>query len=203
MRIELNIGLNVANGDNSMRARSARVGMALAALSGRWLVLDRRAYSNTEETLILRCFVPVEEVETFNFVVFELAMDLQQDCIAAYNAAAMSGSLIGPNTAAWGEFNPDFFIRFDESDGLAQIYTPVKSAAAGYMGHGARTGGLQAHSMGDEYPYIIHGITTGPTAPTEYQVMDSRTGNTSQRFPTYMSAYIHYTSLRVRNLMHS
>ncbi len=202
MRIELNIGLNVANGDNSMRARSARVVTAFRALAG-WATLDRRAQSNTEETLIMVCHVPAEDLDEFNQVVFDLAMDLQQDCIAAYNAAACSGALIGPNTAAWGEFNPEFFIRYEPADGLAQIYTPVKSAAAGYMGHGARSGGLQAHSMGDEYPYIIHGITTGPHAPTEYQVMDSRTGNTSQRFPTYMSAYIHYTSLRVRNLMHS
>lgn len=202
MRIELNIGLNVANGDNSEDLRTNRGTSAYRQLS-RWAQYGRYAQSSTEETLVVVCSVPVEEVDEFNQVVFELAMDLQQDCIAAYNAAACSGALIGPNTAAWGEFNPEFFIRFDEADGPAQIYTPVKTAAMGYTGHGARTGGLQAHSMGDEYPYIIHGITTGPHAPTEYQVMDSRTGNTSQRFPTYLSAHIHYTSLRVRNLMHS
>lgn len=90
-----------------------------------------------------------------------------------------------------------------EAMDLAPVRAAQADARCQYLGHGARSGGLQAHSMGDEYPYIIHGITTGPHAPTEYQVMDSRTGNTSQRFPTYMSAYIHYTSLRVRNLMHS
>lgn len=72
-----------------------------------------------------------------------------------------------------------------------------------YTGHGARTGGLQGHSVGTEYPYIIMGVADRYEAPTEYVVMDSRTGNRSQRFPTYMAAYIHLTSLRVRNCMHS
>jgi len=77
------------------------------------------------------------------------------------------------------------------------------STAVSYSGHGARTGGLQAHSIGDEYPYIIMGVADRLEAPTEYQVMDSRTGNRSKRHPTYMAAYIECMSLRVRNLMHS
>lgn len=72
-----------------------------------------------------------------------------------------------------------------------------------YTGHGANTGGLQMHSVGDEYPYIIHGVADSWEQPTQYQVMDSRTGNRSQRFPTYMAAYIHCISLKTRNLMHS
>ena len=72
-----------------------------------------------------------------------------------------------------------------------------------YTGHGEKTGGLQGHSIGTEYPYIIIGVADSWYAPTEYQVMDSRTSNRSQRFPTYAAAYIHCAGLRIRNLMHS
>jgi len=79
----------------------------------------------------------------------------------------------------------------------------MSSLQVQYTGHGAKTGGLQGHSVGDEYPYIIMGVADRWEAPTEYVVMDSRTGNRSHRFPTYMRAYIELTSLRVRNCMHS
>ncbi len=72
-----------------------------------------------------------------------------------------------------------------------------------YTGHGANTGGLQAHSVGTDYPYMIVGIADRLEAPTEWQVMDCRTSNRSNRFPTYQRAVIEMTSLRTRNLMHS
>ena len=72
-----------------------------------------------------------------------------------------------------------------------------------YTGHGANTGGLQGHSIGTEYPYIIIGVADSWHAPTEYQVMDSRTSNRSNRFPTYQRALIELTAIRTRNLMHS
>lgn len=72
-----------------------------------------------------------------------------------------------------------------------------------YTGHGANTGGLQGHSVGADYPYMIIGVQDRLDAPTEWQVMDSRTSNRSQRYPTYKRAEIEMTSLRIRNLMHS
>ena len=72
-----------------------------------------------------------------------------------------------------------------------------------YTGHGANTGGLQGHSIGPDYPYLIIGVQDRLEAPTEWQVMDSRTSNRSPRFPTYQRAVIEMTSLRTRNLMHS
>lgn len=75
--------------------------------------------------------------------------------------------------------------------------------AVRYTGHGANTGGLQAHSIGTDYPYMIVGTQTGAHAPTEWQVMDCRTSNRSRRFPTYQRAVIEQASLRTRNLMHS
>ncbi len=72
-----------------------------------------------------------------------------------------------------------------------------------YTGHGINTGGLQGHSVGADYPYMIIGVQDRLEAPTEWQVMDSRTSNRSARFPTYQRAVIEMTSLRTRNLMHS
>jgi len=43
--------------------------------------------------------------------------------------------------------------------------------AVQYMGHGANTGGLQAHSIGDEYPLITH------MRGEFWRILDSRTGN--------------------------
>lgn len=72
-----------------------------------------------------------------------------------------------------------------------------------YTGHGDNTGGLQRHSIGTEYPYLIMGVQDRLEAPTEWVIMDTRTSNRSQRFPTYQRAVIELSSLRVRNLLHS
>lgn len=72
-----------------------------------------------------------------------------------------------------------------------------------YTGHGANTGGLQGHSIGPDYPYMIIGVADRLEAPTQWVVMDSRTSNRSPRFPTYARALIELTSLKIRNCMHS
>ena len=40
-----------------------------------------------------------------------------------------------------------------------------------YAGHGKRTGGLQQHSIGDVYPYIVYGHQSNPDSPVRYGVM--------------------------------
>lgn len=202
MIIELNIGLNVTNGDNRMAARSARAVVAFVALAG-WATFDRRADSATEDTLIMVCHVPSEELAVFNETIFALAQATRQDCIAVYNATSFFGALIGPNAAAWGEFNPEFFIRYD-AGATAQIYTPKAAAqSVTYTGHGAATGGLQGHSVGSDYPYMIVGVQDRAEAPTEWRVMDTRTSKMSDKFPTQQRAIIEMSSLRIRNCMHS
>lgn len=207
MIIELNIGLNVTSGDNSVHALISRQIRALQFLrNSAYLtnVLNNRlARSETEETLVVKLNASSGAENRIRQELFELAEYLEQDCIAVYNATGWSGELVGPNAAAWGAFNPDYFIRFNEHDPVAKIFTKKAESKVAYTGHGAKTGGLQGHSVGEEYPYIIMGIADRWEAPTEYVVMDSRTGNRSPRFPTYMRAYIELTSLRVRNCMHS
>jgi hypothetical protein len=41
------------------------------------------------------------------------ANELGQECIALYYPGAEFGQLIGPRAAAWGEFNPEFFLMPD------------------------------------------------------------------------------------------
>ncbi len=77
------------------------------------------------------------------------------------------------------------------------------STAVRYTGHGINTGGLQAHSVGTDYPYMIVGTQTGVHAPTEWQVMDCRTSNRSNRYPTYQRAVIELNALRTRNMVNS
>ena len=47
---------------------------------------------------------------------------------------------------------------------------------AQYTGHGANTGGLQAHSIGEGYPFIVVGIDNPAFEKTRWRVIDSRTG---------------------------
>lgn len=76
-------------------------------------------------------------------------------------------------------------------------------SAAQYSGHGANTGGLQMHSVGSDYPYMIIGVADSLDAPTQWQVQDSRTGNRGAKWRTYREALIDLTSIKVRNMMHS
>lgn len=206
MIIELNIGLDIAGKANLQSQRDSRAEFALDFLRANGITQNilgaRRAQSATEDTLVVELNVSSGAEQRLRDTVHALAVSLEQDCIAVYNATGWSGELVGPNAAAWGEFNPDYFIRFNETDGPAKIFTKKAESKVAYTGHGAKTGGLQGHSVGEEYPYIVMGVADRWEAPTEYVVMDSRTGNRSARFPTYMRAYIELTSLRVRNCMH-
>ena len=113
MIIELNIGLNVTNGDNSDEFRAHRATTALKALAcGAYtqnILGSRRAQSGTEDTLIVKLSVSSGSEQRLRQELFGLSEFLLQDCIAVYNATGWSGELVGPNAAAWGEFNPEFF----------------------------------------------------------------------------------------------
>lgn len=207
MQIELNIGLDIAGSANFQSLRDSRAQFALDVLSTTAVTQNilgsRRAQSGTEDTLIVKLNVSSGAENRFRKAIFDLADDLDQDCIAAYNATGWSGELVGPNAAAWGEFNPEFFIRFDESAPAAKIFTKKVEPKVAYTGHGAKTGGLQGHSVGSDYPYMVVGVQDRAEAPTEWRVMDTRTSKMSDKFPTQQRAIIEMSSLRIRNCMHS
>lgn len=70
-----------------------------------------------------------------------------------------------------------------------------------YTGHGAKTGGLQRHSVGDMYPFTV--IAKGVPGRIKWHAMDLRTGNEGHPRPTYKEAELDVYSVRLRNLMHS
>ena len=101
--MQLNIGLHTINGDTitvaaALRATS-RAGIPLTG----WRVAD----SATEPTLVARS--PLDSIKAVSKL-YELAVALEQDCIAA--RWDNGGLLIGPNTADWGEFDPQYFLEF-------------------------------------------------------------------------------------------
>jgi hypothetical protein len=79
--------------------------------------------SDTETTTVLR--TPVIDRQT----VFTLAVVLGQDCIAVWHPLVhgQPGELIGPDAAAWGEFNPEFFIL--PEGGRLATYLPLTAEA--------------------------------------------------------------------------
>ena len=71
-----------------------------------------------------------------------------------------------------------------------------------YMGHGANTGGLQAHSVGWEYPYTVIGVQRGPEGALRWAVMDTRNGQIGTDKATQRECSIEIASLKIRNMMH-
>jgi hypothetical protein len=112
MIIELNIGLDVAGSLNAQSQRDSRAEFAREALAFHAEILGaRRATSTTEDTLVLS--LDLERPRAgFYHAVYNLAINLSQDCIAVFEVEADNGALIGPNSVSWGEFNPEFFIRY-------------------------------------------------------------------------------------------
>lgn len=71
-----------------------------------------------------------------------------------------------------------------------------------YTGHGAKTGGLQQHSIGDLYPYTVMAVGHGPTK-LMYCAFDCRSGSTGRERHTYAEAERDIHTARIRNMMHS
>jgi hypothetical protein len=75
----------------------------------------------------------------------------------------------------------------------------MSTGANAYKGHGANTGGLQRHSVGDLYPYTV--IRKGARAE-QFLAFDMRTSNEGAPRRTYIEAAQDIASLRLRNMMH-
>ena len=117
MQVELNIGLERKDGVLPV----ATYRQALATLRTAVTPASDRTYT-------IRYFKDGESVEELGlFVAFDwkasaqelitfiglLSIDLGQDYIAVYVPDKGVGALVGPKAKEWGEFNIDFFRRFD------------------------------------------------------------------------------------------
>jgi hypothetical protein len=120
MRIELNIGLNIASSVNTSWQRDSRADFALKYLTKLGDFEARRAQSATEDTLVVVMIPEGDATGGFSKAAFRnaierLAYELDQDCIAVFNVDDNAGELVGSDPARvanWGEFNPEFFIRY-------------------------------------------------------------------------------------------
>lgn len=104
MEVILNIGLNTNAGT------TIEVNRALQAIadSGAFVLSSEVFVSDTEPTLVAT--VRDSERPGFDNRMAMLSSALRQDCVAVYSTAESTGDLYGPNAAAWGAFNPEFFI---------------------------------------------------------------------------------------------
>jgi hypothetical protein len=123
---ELNIRLRI-DGQPEKNTPAAVVTRALKAvrlldlLIGRNCLISTRAVDSeyvgpdaapvVETTLLVNVAGEIPGTSLRN-IVFAIAEELEQDCIAVYEPESGSGTLIGPKAVNWGSFNPDYFVRF-------------------------------------------------------------------------------------------
>ena len=121
MIIELNIGLNVNGEVNSQLQCEQRAKQALQFLKQKFSSVKSATYTNQYETndgtLVLEpgLFVRVSTVGSIfeiDKVIYDLAVELRQDCIAVYLPRSGVGKLIGPNADKWGKFDLTYFEQF-------------------------------------------------------------------------------------------
>ena len=121
---EMNIRLDIRGRRNSIADCTVRAQQAIDILHqafGQQRVQARREDAqvederlnqvNLEQNLIVRLEVP----KTIYAVRIgqQIAEDLEQDAVAIYLPGQRHGLLVGPNAHAWGDFDPEKFIRFD------------------------------------------------------------------------------------------
>ena len=125
MQVELNIGLDIKGQSNSLANCNVRAAQALGFLkeligpieSRRQLSQyeDNYGVLQLEDSLVVRFELPrAWGVIDVSGVAYVLAQNLEQDCIAVYFHDLDRGNLIGPNAAAWGEFDYNYFNRYDD-----------------------------------------------------------------------------------------
>lgn len=116
MQLEINIGLDVTGRPGNELAYAARTARALDLLGNRVRYSERfeTRYAGPEgDTIEASLFVRLDAQSMFSVVgvVYDIALELEQDCIAIYSPLINYGRLIGPRAAQWGEFDSSYFVR--------------------------------------------------------------------------------------------
>ena len=108
VRLTLNIGMAQPNGVGP----DLHPGEVLRTMSQTGFTVGRSEvrHSKSEMTLIVEIFhvTGYAAIQSIN----ALAKLLHQEAIAVRNEATQRGTLVGPKAAAWGPFNPDYFLDF-------------------------------------------------------------------------------------------
>lgn len=64
-----------------------------------------------EPTIVARVWVNRIDMGMWSDLLCQLALDMQQDCIAWYSPRREAGELVGPKSMDWGPFNIKYFHR--------------------------------------------------------------------------------------------
>jgi hypothetical protein len=99
----MNVGMQIGDGPEHLNFDQIR-----DALRARRIEVERAHVHVPAEGE--PCMVISSPGKLSRFAVCSLARRLGQDCIAVWNSLSEEGELIGPNAAAWGEFDPEQFI---------------------------------------------------------------------------------------------
>lgn len=122
MIVELNVGLDVVGRRNSIKDCEERARLALTFLRAKFSSIKSAKYENEYEgpsglTLEQGLYVKIKtDLSIFEVygAVYELAVGVEQECIATYNPRSGVGKLIGPSAGKWGTFDLDYFEQFPE-----------------------------------------------------------------------------------------
>lgn len=113
--ILINIGLNVA-GQPPLSLREALAVLMAERIS---VMAYAEHQSATEPTLVAHVILP-QAPDTRHpasegdlTALARVALRLKQDAIAVWLPDAQDGTLVGPDAAKWGPFNPEFFLALD------------------------------------------------------------------------------------------
>lgn len=119
MKLILNIGLARFNNSN------IGAGTVLRDLASHDFKIERHAIVHSESEMTVVAEVDDNDQPGTDNRIHMLSDVLGQDCIAVYNPLTREGDLIGSRAAAWGEFNPEFFVLADGS----RLAAPLQVAA--------------------------------------------------------------------------
>lgn len=118
MNLILNIG-------TARKGTNIGIGTALRDLASFGFTINKYTVQHSDTEITLVADVDDGDLPGLDNRVDMLSRLLGQDCIAVYDTEACEGSLIGPRSDAWGEFNPDFFLLLDGS----RLGNPLQVAA--------------------------------------------------------------------------
>ncbi len=109
MTIELNIRLDAVDLSESKTAIKRRESKVIAELRRYGEVAHRRVANGRIHTLVVR----VQAADIAHEVLYRLAEEFHQDCIAVYYPERDEGKLVGPRADLWVRFRIFSFERFD------------------------------------------------------------------------------------------
>ena len=120
--ITLNIGLHIAGGEKPViLPEQARNILRLYGFDCTYNRIDIATHERGSESTLIVMVPYVGELRQFETYLHFVAVALQQDCIAyAFEShGELVGGLIGPKAVEWGEFNPEYFLPYDDAISLA------------------------------------------------------------------------------------